>query len=67
MPSKESSTGKGAGNQMKLWLEEEKKTYTASEYFKSNQEDGFRYVDKTELLILPWVNKTYEKTERNGQ
>ena len=30
----------------------EKKIYTASEDFKCNQKDGFRYVDKTELLML---------------
>ena len=36
---------------MRMWLEEEKKTYTASEDFKSNQMEGFRYVDKTELLV----------------
>ena len=46
---------------MKLWLEEEKKTYTASEDFKSNQEDGFRYVDKTEPLI-PLLNREHETT-----
>ena len=46
---------------MRMWLEEEMKTYTASEDFKSNREDGFRYVDKTELLI-PLLNREHETT-----
>ena len=40
---------------MRFYREEEKKTRTASEDFKSNLEGGFRYVDKTELLI-PLLN-----------
>ena len=46
---------------MRMWLEEEKMTYTASEDFKSNQEGGFRYVDKTELLI-PLLDRRHETT-----
>ena len=46
---------------MKMWLENEKKTCTASEDFKSNIEDGFRYVDKTDLLI-PLLNLEHETT-----
>jgi len=46
---------------MRLWLEEEKTTYTASEDFKRNLEDGFRYVDKTELLI-PMLKREHETT-----
>ena len=46
---------------MKLRPESEKKTATASEDFKSNLEDGFRYVDKTELLI-PLLNREHETT-----
>lgn len=46
---------------MKLWLEEEKKTCTASEDFKKNQEAGVRYVDKTELLI-PLLEGNHETT-----
>ncbi len=46
---------------MRMWLEEEKMTYTASEDFKKNQEGGFRYVDKTELLI-PLLGGAHETT-----
>ena len=46
---------------MKMWLEEEKTTYTASEDFKKNLEGGFRYVDKTELLI-PLLDVKHETT-----
>ncbi|MBQ9211466.1 MAG: AAA family ATPase [Clostridia bacterium] len=46
---------------MKMWLEEEKTTYTASEDFKKNLEGGFRYVDKTELLI-PLLDGEHETT-----
>ena len=46
---------------MKIWTEEEKRTYTASEDFKSNIENGFRYVDKTDLLI-PLLNREHEST-----
>ena len=46
---------------MKLWLEEEKMTYTASEDFKKNLEGGFRYVDKTQLLI-PLLGGEHETT-----
>ena len=46
---------------MRMWLEEEKKTYTASEDFKRNLEGGFRYVDKTELLI-PLLEGEHETT-----
>ena len=46
---------------MRMWLEEEKRTYTASEDFKSNQLDGFRYIDKTELLI-PLLRREHETT-----
>ena len=46
---------------MKVWLEEEKRTCTASEDFKSNIENGFRYVDKTDLLI-PLLNREHEST-----
>ena len=44
-----------------IYREEEKKTRTASEDFKSNLEGGFRYVDKTELLI-PLLNREHETT-----
>lgn len=46
---------------MRVWLEEEKKTTTASEDFKRNLEDGMRYVDKTKLLI-PLLNREHETT-----
>ena len=46
---------------MKIWMEEEKTTYSASEDFKSNQEGGFRYVDKTGLLI-PLLKREHETT-----
>lgn len=46
---------------MRMWLEEERKTYTASEDFKKNLEGGFRYVDKTELLI-PLLRGDHETT-----
>ena len=42
-------------------MNEKKKTYTASEDFKSNREDGYRYVDKTEILI-PLLNREHETT-----
>ena len=46
---------------MHIWQEEEKMTRTASEDFKKNLEGGFRYVDKTELLI-PLLNREHETT-----
>jgi len=46
---------------MRVWLEEEKKTCTASEDFKCNLEDGVRYVDKTKLLIT-LLNREHEVT-----
>ena len=46
---------------MRNWREEEKRTFTASEDFKRNLEDGFRYVDKTELLI-PLLRRDHEAT-----
>lgn len=46
---------------MKLWSEKQKMTYTASEDFKKNMEAGFRYVDKTDILI-PLLNAGHETT-----
>ena len=46
---------------MHIYQEEEKMTRTASEDFKKNLEGGFRYVDKTELLI-PLLNREHETT-----
>ena len=46
---------------MRVWLEEVKKTCTASEDFKRNLENGVRYVDKTKLLI-PLLNREHEVT-----
>lgn len=44
-----------------MLMNEKMKTYTASEDFKSNREDGYRYVDKTEILI-PLLNREHETT-----
>ncbi|MBQ9252805.1 MAG: AAA family ATPase [Clostridia bacterium] len=44
-----------------VFPESEKKTTTASEDFKSNVKDGFRYVDKTGILI-PLLNREHETT-----
>ena len=46
---------------MKEWLEEEMKTSTASEDFKSNLTEGKRYVDKTSILI-PLLDRDHETT-----
>ena len=50
-----------SAKKVRIYREEEKKTRTASEDFKSNLEGGFRYVDKTELLI-PLLNREHETT-----
>lgn len=45
----------------RLWRNEERMTATASEDFKKNLEGGFRYVDKTELMI-PLLRGEHETT-----